>query len=312
MRMLGVAPVRDGHSFGMADPLLVLQSLGGIATRQQLVAAGCTGYQLTAAVRSARIRRIRQARYVLADAPQEAIEATRVGGLLAGPSAARSYGLWAGFDARLHISVGANSSRLRTNVPPSFAGRLTPDISRREIVVHWLVGGAVPELGPECWRVPVRTCLRQMVSWSDSETAVACLDTALTSGRVSRGELAALFSDAAASERCIVLSARGGSDSGTESLVRQRLAASGIEVRQQVKIAGVGRIDMAVVGTRVLIEIDSRKYHDDDPAAIEHDRWRDAELAARGYVVVRLSYLKVTTDWPWCLGVVRAAMTQHP
>lgn len=310
--MLGTQPVRDRHSCGMPDPLVILHSLGGIATRQQLVAAGCTGYQLTAAVRSAHIRRVRQARYALAGISQEAIEATRVGGLLAGPSAARSYRLWAGFDTRLHISVGANSSRLRTNVAPSFGPqRLTPDISGREIVVHWLVDGAVPELGPECWRVPMQTCLRQMVSWSDRETAVACLDTALTSGTISRGELLVLFSDATASELRIVRSARSGSDSGTESLVRQWLAASGIAVQQQVKIVGVGRIDMAVVGTRVLIEIDGRRYHDDDPAAIERDRWRDAELAARGYVVVRLSYLKITTDWPWCLGIIRAAMMQH-
>lgn len=296
----------------MSDPVLVLRSLGGIATRQQLVAAGCTGYQLTAAVRSSLIRRVRQARYALADVSLDALAATRVGGMLAGPSAAQSYGLWSGFDTRLHISVGANSSRLRTNVAPSLVGRrrLTPDVFRREVVIHWLVDGAVPELGPECWRVPLTTCLRQMASWCNRETAIACLDTALTARKISRRELVTLFARATASERRIAASARRGSDSGTESLVRQWVTAAGILVTQQIEIAGVGRIDMGVVGTRVLIEIDSRRYHDDDPAAIERDRWRDAELAARRYVVVRLSYLKVTTDWPWCLRMIRAAIAQ--
>ena len=109
--------------------------------------------------------------------------------MLAGPSAADSYGLWHGFDTRLHVSVGENSSRLRTNVAPSFrklGQRLSPDTSNRSTVVHWLVDGAVPELGPECWRVPLPVCLRQMVEWCDRETAIACLDTALTEYRLSR------------------------------------------------------------------------------------------------------------------------------
>ncbi len=298
----------------MPDSVFLINLFGGIATRQQLVADGCTGYQLTRDVRSGRIGRVRQARYATQDASADAVAATRVGGLLAGPNAASSYGLWSGFDGRLHVSVGANSSRLRTNLALSESAgrRITPDTSNRAVVVHWLEDGAVPELGPECWRVTLPVCLRQMVRWSDRETAIACLDTALTAGLVSRRQLFALFVDAPTSDRLIASQARSGSDSGTESLARQRLEALGLAVVQQLVFPGVGRVDLGIVGTRVLIEIDSKTYHDKDPAAIERDRWRDAELAARGYVVIRLSYERVTADWPWCLRMIFAALAAHP
>lgn len=287
-------------------------ALGGIATRQQLISAGLSGFDLTIAVRRGEVRRVRQARYATADASFDAVAAARVGGLLAGPSAARSYGLWAGFDTRLHISVGANSARLRTNVPPSFESclvELTPDTSRRRIVLHWLEGGAVPELGSECWRVSMLVCLKQVVAWCDEETAIACLDTALK--LIPREALIDAFSDASAAHQRIVAQCRPGSDSGYESIVKQRLAAHGIELIQQVQLPGVGRVDGRIAGTRVVVEIDGREYHD-DPAAVEEDRRRGAELAALGYTRVQLSTTKIMGDWPWCMRMVRGAMAQFP
>src|SRR5690554_7481355 len=139
----------------MVDPLTATNRLGGIATRQQLVAAGCSGYDLTRAVRRGVLRRLRQARYASSIALPDAVVAVRVGGMLAGPSAAKTFGLWSGFDTRVHVSVGQNSSRLRTNVPPSFKTIvISVDLMRRRVCLHWLKGGATPELGPECWRVP--------------------------------------------------------------------------------------------------------------------------------------------------------------
>ncbi len=292
----------------MPEPARIIDSLGGIATRQQLIAQGCSGFDLTIAVQRTEIRRVRQARYSTPKASSDAVIATRVGGLLAGPSAARSYGLWSGFDPRVHISVGANSSRLRTNFAPSFQPEvLTPDFSEREIVVHWLVDGAVPELGPECWRVPLASCLLQVVSWCDMETAVACLDTALTKHFGSRSKLLDVFRGATLAERLVAGACENGSDSGTESIVRQRLLAVGIHVIQQVQFA-VGRIDMRVKDTRILIEVDSREFHDGHEAR-ERDRFRDAELVAIGYVVIRLSYKRIVEDWGWCLRIIRAAIS---
>jgi len=285
---------------------------GGIATRQQLIAAGVSGYDVTAAVRNGMVRRIRQARYATTLATEPALVAVRVGGMLAGLSAARSYGLWSGFDHRVHISVGNNSSRLRTNIPPRFSSAaqpLSPDIASDEIVLHWLRGGATPE-GPECWRVPIERSLRQVVRWSDEETAIACLDTARTAFHYDSDDYAVLFGDAPARDRVVASRSRAGSESGPESLVRQRLDALGVAYRQQVAMAGIGRVDFGLVGTTIVIEVDSRRFHDHD-VAFERDRWRDGELGARGYTDLRLSYQRVTLDWPWCERMILAAIAQH-
>jgi len=291
----------------MPDPVPIINSLGHIATRQQLVARGCSGFDLTVAVRRGEIWRVRQARYSTLGASAEAIAATRVGGMLAGPSAARSYGLWSGFDRRVHVSVGANSSRLRTNFAPSVQPQtLSPDFSDREVVLHWLIGGAVPELGPECWRVPWITALRQVVAWCDRETAIACLDTARTKLQLTNATLIDIFRKAPPSDRLLVVASCPGSDAGSESVVRQRLLAAGITVTQQVQFP-VGRVDMQVDGTRILIEVDGKEFHD-SPEARERDRFRDAELVALNYVVIRLSYRQIFEDWPWCLRIIREAM----
>lgn len=282
------------------EPARLIDMLGGVATRQQLIERGCSGYDLTVAVRRGLIRRVRQARYITSRTPFDVAAAARVGGLLAGPSAARSYGLWAGFDSRLHVSVGNNSARLRTNTRPSLkAGRLTVDRFDREVVIHWLRGGAVPERGANSWRVSLPTCLRQMVAWTDRETAVACLDTAITVFDLSPASISTMFAGEADSHRVIASGSRTGSDSGPESVVRQRLMRVGIVVVQQFTLAGVGRFDMWIPGSSVLIEVDGRQYHD-TPDQYEHDRWRDAEAARRGFVVIRLSFQKVFGDWDWC------------
>ncbi len=287
----------------------VVDALGGVATRQQMLARGFSGGDLTSAVRSGVIRRIRQARYITDTASPDAVLAARVGGLLAGPSAASSHGLWSGFDTRLHVSVGGNSGRLRTNMAPSLRPphkRLTPDIAEREIVVHWLKSGAVPELGLECWRVDAPTCLRQMVEWSDAENALASVESALS--RMSRSALLVAFADAPAAHRLMVERAEYGCDSGMESIAAFRLRGRGVDVVHQVTISGLGAFDLGVVGTRVIVEIDGFAYHS-DRAAFENDRRRRTELVARGYVLVVLTAKQITEDWAWCERMVLEAIS---
>ena len=156
--------------------------------------------------------------------------------------------------------------------------------------------------------MPLAVCLRQVVEWCDRETAIACLDTALTVRKIPMARLFAALENAPLAHRVLLSQCAVGSESGTESIVRQRLRLLGIPVRQQVKVPNVGRVDFGIVGTRIVIEVDGRKYHE-DPEKFEEDRRRDAELVALNYTVIRLSYLQVTTDWPWCERVIRAAMS---
>jgi very-short-patch-repair endonuclease len=250
------------------------------------------------------LSRVRQARYATGEASFDAVVAVRVGGLLAGASAARSYGLWSGLDARIHVSVGHKATRLRTIKEPHFGERQDlVDRMRVPVVVHWLRDGATPEVGADCWRVSLPVALRQVVRWCDRETAVACLDTALAKGM----SLAEVFTAEPAASRLVAGHARPGSESGIESLVRQRLNAVGLHPAQQVGIAGVGRVDI-VLGGNLVIEVDGAEFHS-DRAAFENDRRRDAALVGLGFRVIRLSYSRVINDWPECQRTIRAALS---
>jgi very-short-patch-repair endonuclease len=287
----------------------IVIGLGGAATRQQLIAAGATGNEITSAVRSGQIMRIRQARYVVDETALEIQTAVRVGGMLAGPSAARTYGLWGGFTRVVHVAIAPNAARLHLETASVRANTSRQsDLALLPIELHWSDAGRVRERGPECWRVPLPVCLTQSVRWLEREDALACLDTALTVHRVSRATLQRIFRAEPARSRLLASLARRGSESGVESIVRRRLEALGVTVEQQLRVPGVGRVDMRVVGTPLLIEVDGRTYHQ-DPASFENDRRRDAELTARGFVVVRLSFMRVATDWPWCERMVLAAIS---
>lgn len=69
------------------------------------------------------------------------------------------------------------------------------------------------------------------------------------------------------------------------------LREAGIVTRPQVDLGGVdwiGRVDLLVVGTRVVVEVDSFRFH---TARLDRlrDARRDAELAGAGYTVVRVT-----------------------
>jgi very-short-patch-repair endonuclease len=288
------------------DVATIVRQFGGIATRAQLESRGVSGLDMTAAVRRGEIWRVRRAYYATMGALPDAILAVRIGGRLAGISAARSFGLWAGFDQRLHVALPANASRLRTNFAPSTADNITPDTSRRESVLHW-VQPSKPS--PESWRVSAADCLRQVADWADQETAIACLDTSRKAFGYDDAAIASVFRGTSASQRARAAASRPGCDSGTESIVRQRLQRLGVRVEQQVEIAGVGWVDMIVSGTNIIVEVDGKSYHS-DPKAFENDRRRDAELVALGFTVIRLSFAKVFGDWSWCERMVLGAITQ--
>jgi hypothetical protein len=194
----------------------VVDALGGVARRDQILSAGLSGTDITAAVRRGELRRVRRAHYASRRAQPDAVVAARVGGRLAGLSAARSYGLWGGFDERCHVVVATNASRLRLITTPDAT---TPDVGERDVVVHW------QDVGPrrECWRVGLLDALRQVVAWADQETAMAVLDTALDLGVASKAQLSRAFADESTTSRIRAAAAAPGSGSGYESMVVRRL-----------------------------------------------------------------------------------------
>jgi len=125
-----------------------------------------------------------------------------------GGRAARHYGLWSGLDRRVHVTVTRGASRLRP---------------RNGARVHWVEPGRQDLSSPSTWRVSLAECLRGMVRCSTREDAIACLDTAITLYRLSPSRIRSIFQSQPARSRAIAAAARAGSESGAESIVRQRI-----------------------------------------------------------------------------------------
>lgn len=88
-------------------------------------------------------------------------------------------------------------------------------------------------------------------------------------------------------------------DSGLESRAQKVLADAGIHVRRQVEVGGeghwTGRVDFQVIGSPLVIEVQSELHHSSlvDRA---HDSRRIAALKADGFVVVEVTDEMVWTD----------------
>ena len=155
--------------------------------------------------------------------------------------------------------------------------------------------------------------LRQVVRCQPIEYVVAVVDSALSG----QGRGAALLSR----KRWVVIAEEfpeltqhllevdPESGSGTESVFRIRLLVRcGLRPRTQVSVPGVGRVDF-VLGHRLVIEVDSERFHA-DPVQYRADRRRDALLSARGFRVLRFTYEQVLFDWPQVEASVLAAVAR--
>ncbi len=287
-----------------------IEALGSVATRKQLEQRGYTGWQLTAGVRAGVIRRIRRGWYSVPSATFEQVVAVRVGGRLSHASAAKVYGLWHAPDRRVHVTVTRTAARLRTRRggDQTRADYTRADLFDQEVVIHWIAPGRVDKTSQRTWIVSVDDCLRGMVATCDRETAIACLDTAISAGAVTVNRIRRIFRRESTTARKVAAGAKPGSDSGVESIVRQRLEALRVRVEQQVQVDGVGRVDMLLNG-RVYVEVDGFAYHS-DPAAFENDRRRSALLTARGLTHLRFSFKQVTEEWPFVEHTVAATLSQ--
>lgn len=79
--------------------------------------------------------------------------------------------------------------------------------------------------------------------------------------------------------------------SGVEARVIGLLDEAGIATRRQVDIGGddwIGRVDLLVVGTRLVIEVDSARFHT-SKLDRERDARRDVELRTAGYDVLHIA-----------------------
>ena len=271
--------------------------LGGMAQKRQLVRLGARDLDLTRAVRAGDVIRARQGWYTTLDERSPAVQAVRIGGRLTGLSAIHALGGWMLDPPPLHVSLPRNAARLRSRW-----NRHRPfnPARSRSVLLHW-ESADVASRGTAV-SVGLRDALVRVMLDETPETAIAALDWVTHAGlldEIDRAGLAAMVPSPRGrlvnmvAERC---------DSFPESIARTRLLAAGHRVRAQVPLDGFGPIDL-VIDDRVALEIDGREFHAN---TFEQDSAKSLAIALAGYLPFRPSATLVLRDWD---AVLRAIET---
>ncbi|GAA1847821.1 endonuclease domain-containing protein [Agromyces salentinus] len=271
-----------------------LRRFGGITTRRRLIALGHAPLALRTAVDAGSIIRLDRSWVALPDANAEARRAVARGGILGGESALRSYGVWVTADGGVCVATARTASRL----PPLLAGEYR----------LWREGVS---RGSGEWRVaPFEALAQYLPRVADRHHLVATLDSALHHGLLAPVQLDELLERMSRRIRRLRTKLDPAAESGLESILRTAIAANGWRVESQVRIAGVGRVDLLVDGWLV-VEADGSAWHDHHEA-IERDRQRNSALVLRGYRWHRFGARQVLHELDRCIAVIRALLASGP
>jgi len=96
--------------------------------------------------------------------------------------------------------------------------------------------------------------------------------------------------------------------SGTETMFWLALRHLVPTLRRQVAIPGVGKVDF-LIGERLVVEIDSRTFHD-TPKGRATDRRRDLVLSVAGYRCLRFGYEQVVHTMGRVIAAVIASVSR--
>lgn len=252
--------------------------------------AGVAESDIAAAVRHGTLIRVRRGWYATTDAPHDVIRAVRVGGALTAASSCRLHGLWLLDDPLLHVRVPATASRLRS---PDDA-RVPLDREAHRVCVHYRSVRPVDVQADRPTRDGLASSIAEMFRCAGTVPAMVALESALNRRLLSFQAVELIRELAPAWAGRVLDLASAESDSGLETIARLLLHRLRTRVRTQVSIPGVRHVDL-LVGDRLILELDGRTFH--SGADFERDRAQDLELALRGYLVVRISYRMVMSDW---------------
>lgn len=99
-------------------------------------------------------------------------------------------------------------------------------------------------------------------------------------------------------------------DSVLESAMRRLVARYGLPAVEFHAHVGGREVDFRVVGLPIVIECDGWRFHGRDRTQLESDRANDAEFAARGWIVLRFTYRKITTRPAAVADAIRRAIAR--
>lgn len=296
--------VRGGHREPMESIAHCIRRSGLFLRRRDLLARGYSDAAIRHALAARQIFRVRQGWYSIPRAPDHAVRAVRVGGRLTGVSALESYGLRVPRRDRVHIAVPENACRLRRPADRHQALRAEDGVR-----VHWIDSRRERHASP--WRVPVDDALLAVLVLEPRDVAVACASAVMRAKRWSRARLHAVFARAPERVRCWQALVSELDESHGETFVRLWFHDAGIWFEQQPEVEGVGRLDFRL-SPNVFVEVDGAQH---DPgwtgeggSTYEHDRDRDAALAARNGRALRWTYRQLYSRWPQCLAALETAV----
>lgn len=260
-----------------AEIVALMRARGGCARSSDLFAAGATKNDVRRSATAGEIVMIRRGLYVLPGLPLAVRDATHHGGALTCQSALRHRRIWVlDREGPPHVWIGPHGRE------HAHAGC--------QCVVHWSDG--TPALGV----LDIPSALLHYFRCGGPEAFFVALESALRIGQIRPAQRAWIRERLPRSARWLVDFAVSTSDSGLESLVRLRLRGLGIETAAQVRIPGVGRVDLLIDGV-IIIELDGEENHA-DPAKRHRDLRRDAAATAQGFTPLRFDYALVVHDWP--------------
>ena len=278
------------------DIATLVRRLGGMAQKQQLVALGARDHHLTDAVRRGAVTRARQGWYTVLPPMEPRVRAVRVGGRLTGSSAIAAMGGWVRQEGPLHVAVPRNAARLRSQTDR----RLHPPAPRiAGVRLHWEdhPTGTATTVG-------VLDALHRMILDEPREAVIAALDWALHTGRAARLDVEALMLSVPRHRRIAWEHLDEQCESLPESLARTRLREAGHDVRSQVRLNGLERIDLVVDGV-IGLEVDGDGFHRDH---FLRDRDKDAATLRMHLVPHRVPAVRVFHSWPAVLATIESAI----
>lgn len=272
---------------------------GGVARRSEIV--GPSGWRaLRSAVAEGQVLDHGGGCYGLPGAPLWLVRARQFGGHLTCVS-------WA--EAR-NLPVLEHAARVHLAVPRDHAARRSPHRPVRAVVLH-RQAGVVRSCGPELPVADAPAALATTLRCQPPLAALVVLDAALAQGLCTAEDVRAELRGRGSVRAALTLGlADLRSQSPLETVARVVLRAAGLEVRANVDIAGVGRVDLLVEGT-VVVELDGFEHHS-SVAAFGADRRRDRRLHALGLRVLRFTSHDVLCDVAGVVAAVRAALRAPP
>ena len=286
----------------MADIAALVHDLGGMAQKRQLVARGARDLDLTRAVRTGEVIRVRNGWYSTLEEHSPQVQAVRVGGRLTGISAIAAMDGWVLGDHPLHVSVNANAARLRSsrNRHVRFNVR-----APRGVVLHWddrelAARGSAVSVG-------LVDALVAVILDEELETAVAALDWALHTGVLDVVDFETIILRLPVDRRGIRDWVDHACESLPESLSRTRFRLEGHRVTTQLRMDDGRRIDL-IVDEVAGIEVDGDQYH---RATFAADRSKDADITLMNLHALRPTAQMVFTEWPRVAAMVNAALAMH-